>query len=95
MNQENIKMTDNEITEIKTLQSQFQQKIFQLGQLYLKKLQTESVVKSLHDEELKLGTEWKGLQKKESELIDTLLNKYGEGSLDLNNGIFVSEKKSS
>ncbi len=94
MSQENIKMTDDEIAEIKILQDKFQKKIFQLGQLYLKKLQTESVVKSLNEEELKLGNEWKILQKTESELIDKLLNKYGEGSLDLSNGIFISEKKS-
>ena len=35
---EKIKMTDNELMEVKILQEKFQQKIFQMGQWYLQNM---------------------------------------------------------
>ena len=87
-----VKMSDSEIVEVKILQEKFQQKVFQLGQLYLQKKQAEEAVKVVNDKEIKCLEEWSNLQKMENELIDKLLNKYGEGSLDLNAGTFVSDK---
>ena len=92
---EQIKMVDNEVAEVKMLQEKFQQKIFQLGQLYLRKMQAEIEVKNVGTEETKLKDEWVGLQKMENELMDKLLKKYGEGSLDLVAGVFISDKKTS
>jgi hypothetical protein len=91
---EKIKMTDSELAEVKMLQEKFQQKVFQLGQLSLQKMQLETTTKSINEQETKLKDEWNGLQKMENELIEKLLSKYGEGSLDLQSGTFVSEKKS-
>ena len=42
-----IKITDSEIMEVKLLQEKFQQKIFELGRLYLQKLQIESTAKNI------------------------------------------------
>ena len=92
---EQIKMTDMELSEVKMIQEKFQQKVFQLGQLSLQKKQLEVSTKTLNDQESKTWEEWVALQKMETELIDKLLAKYGEGSLDLNAGTFISEKKSS
>lgn len=91
---ESIKMTEGELLEVRTMQDKFQQKIFQLGQLYLQKLQAEATMKSISDSEVKLKDEWLGLQKVEAELIDSFLKKYGEGSLDLQSGTFISDKVS-
>jgi hypothetical protein len=93
MSDEKIKMTDSEILEIKLLQEKFQQKVFQLGQLYLQKMQVEASIKTLNEQEIKLRDEWLSLQKMENELIDKMLTKYGEGSLDLKAGTFVIDKK--
>lgn len=90
---ETVKMTDTELVEVRALQEKFQQKMFQLGQNSLQRLQATSTLKLADEQEVKLGDEWLGLQKEESQLIDKLLAKYGEGSLDLNAGTFVSEKK--
>jgi hypothetical protein len=92
---EKIKMTDNELAEVRMLQEKFQQKIFQLGRLYLQKMNTEATMKSINEQEIKMRDEWNNLQKMENELIDKLLQKYGEGSLNLQEGTFVSEKSSS
>jgi len=87
MSDEKIKITDNEIMEVKLLQDKFQQKIFELGRLYLQKLQIESTSRNIVDQE------WVPLQKMENELMDKLLKKYGEGALDLGAGTFIPEKK--
>ena len=91
---EKVKMTESEVAEVKMLQEKFQQKIFQLGQWALQKMDAEERTKAANQLEIKLQEEWKSLQKMENELIEKLLNKYGEGKLDLANGIFVSEKNS-
>jgi len=90
---EQIKMTDSELTEVQTLQNKFQQKMFQFGQLYLQKIQTEKTLKYISEQEVILEGEWTTLQKEENSLIETLLKKYGEGSLDLKAGTFISDKK--
>ena len=90
---EQIKMTDGELTEVRVLQEKFQQKVFQLGQNALQKLQAKNTLKIADDQESKLSEDWVGLQKEETQLIDKLLAKYGEGSLDLQAGTFISEKK--
>lgn len=93
MSDEKIKMTDSEILEIKLLQEKFQQKVFQLGQLYLQKMQVEASIKTLNEQEIKLRDEWLSIQKMENELIDKMLAKYGEGQLNLVKGEFIPEKK--
>jgi predicted transcriptional regulator len=90
---ETIKMTDTELVEVRALQEKFQQKMFQLGQNTLQRLQATSTLKVANEQETKLGDEWVALQKEENQLIDKLLAKYGEGSLDLNAGTFIAEKK--
>ena len=89
---EKIKMTDNEIAEVKMLQEKFQQKIFQMGQWYLQNMDAKARTKTVNEQAIKLEDEWNSLQKMETELIDKLLTKYGEGSLDLQSGTFISEK---
>ena len=80
-------MSDGEIMEVKLLQEKFQQKIFELGRLYLQKLQVESAAKNIMDHE------WIPMQKMENELMEKLLKKYGEGNLDVTAGTFIPEKK--
>lgn len=88
-----IKMNENELAEVRMLQEKFQQKLYQLGQLFLQKKQMEVASKNLAEQETKTWDEWVSLQKMENELMDNLLKKYGEGSLDLGAGTFIPEKK--
>ena len=83
---DSIKMNDNELAEVRMLQEKFQQKIFQLGRI-------EVAFRDLANQKNKALEEWTNLQKMESELMDKLLKKYGEGSLDLNAGTFIPEQK--
>ena len=90
---EQIKMTDGELTEVRTLQDKFQQKTVQLGLLYLHKLKTERALKGIVKQEDQIVSDWDSLEKAETDLINKLLEKYGEGSLDLQSGTFIVEKK--
>ena len=90
---DSIKMSETELAEVRMLQEKFQQKLYQLGQLFLQKKQMEVAAKNLSEQETKTWDEWTGLQKMENELMDKLLKKYGEGALDLGAGTFIPEKK--
>ena len=90
---DSIKMTEGELAEVRMLQEKFQQKIFELGRLLLQKKQMDTAAKNLAEQETKTWDEWTGLQKMENELMDKLLKKYGEGSLDLGAGSFIPDKK--
>ena len=94
MNNESIKMSDIELSEVRMLQEKFQQKVFQFGHSSMKQKQLKKELKFAEEEEDKLWNEWYGLQKMETELIDKLLKKYGEGSLDMSAGMFIPEEKS-
>jgi hypothetical protein len=90
---EQIKLTEVEVKEIRGLQDSFQKKIFQIGQLRLNKLKMEKSLAEIVKTEEKLMSEWTTLETNETTLIDTLLKKYGEGALDLTSGTFTPDKK--
>ena len=56
-------------------------------------MDVDEKVKSINEQEVKLKAEWNNIKKMEDELINKLLSKYGEGSLDLQEGTFISEGK--
>lgn len=87
-----IKMDDSELQEVQQLQSKFQQNIFHLGKNTLNAIQAKRALETTQDREVKLMDELATLQKDESELIDKFLKKYGEGSLNLEEGVFISDK---
>jgi hypothetical protein len=90
---EPIKISENELAEIKMLQDKFQEKTFSMGLLYLEKMQVDEIIKNLTKKEQDLQDEWNNLKNMENGLIDKLIKVYGEGYLDLNKGLFVPEKK--
>ena len=91
-NTNQIKMTEDELKEIRDIQKKFQDTHYQFGNIYLEKIQVEEAIKTIAEKETSLISTWKSLQKEENELINKILKKYGEGSLNLKDGIFISEK---
>lgn len=83
-----IKFTEEEMQEIAGLQAKYQQKILELGQVQLAKIDLEQSQKNLTERTEKILVEWKDLQKNEETLINTLASKYGNGSLNLRDGTF-------
>lgn len=84
------KLTDAEFSEIKMLQGKFQESIFKLGNLQVEKMELDRLVTQFVENEKKLKEEWQTLQKLERSLLDKIIEKYGEGNLNMVDGTFVS-----
>ena len=76
------KFTEEEINTLRSFQSRMDQVINQLGRVNLSKIK-------LNEQENLLKDEIKNIEKAEQELAQTLTNKYGKGSLDMETGTFT------
>jgi len=92
MSENILKMTDGELAEIKLLKDKFQQKVYELGNLQIQKIQLEKNLKTISNQESKLKDEWDNLLKMDEEFVQTLLQKYGEGRLDVSKGVFIRDE---
>lgn len=92
MNEE-IKISPETLAEIKLLQSKFQEGIFKFGNLKIEKLELDKLNTNFIEKEKQLEEEWTSLQKLETGLLDKIVKTYGEGSLNLTDGIFVPTQK--
>ena len=76
------KFTQEELNTLKNFQSRLDQLVTQLGRVHLSKIK-------LNEQENMLKDEIKKIEKEEQELAQTLTNKYGRGSLDIETGNFT------
>lgn len=83
-----IKITEAELAEVKMLQSKFQGIIYKLGNLQIEKMELDRLVTEFVEKEKALKNEWSSLQKLEQDLLDKIVQKYGEGNLSMTDGTF-------
>lgn len=83
-----IKFTEQEMQSIAKLQSDYQQYIYILGQIDLEKTDLEQQIQELQNKRNEVFENWKKVQKEESDLINSLSQKYGDGSLNIKDGTF-------
>ena len=83
-----IKFTDEEMVSIAKLQNDYQQSIYMLGQIDLEKTDLEQQLKDLNTRRNEIFENWKKTQQDENNLLSTLSQKYGYGSLSLKDGTF-------
>ena len=83
------KITEAELAEIKMLQAKFQESIFKLGNLQIEKMELDRLVTEFVEKEKLLKEEWTSLQKLERGLLDKIVQTYGEGNLNMNDGTFA------
>jgi chromosome segregation ATPase len=83
-----VKFTDTEMQSIDKLQLGYQQSIYTLGQLELEKTDLEQQLQDLKNKRTEIFDNWKKLQQKESDILNSLSQKYGDGSLSLKDGTF-------
>lgn len=86
---ETIKITEEEMAEIKLLQSKFQESIYKLGILQTEKMELDQRVTNFVEKEKQLKDEWVSIQKLEQGLMDKISQKYGEGSLNMTDSTFT------
>jgi hypothetical protein len=90
---EKIKISEEELKLFQELQTKVQEKLLQFGKLYIEKLQVEQTIKNITGHEGVLVAELEDLQKQETALVENMLKKYGEGSLDIKSGMFIRDNK--
>ena len=76
------KFTEDELKALKSLQDQSQLATLQFGQLYLSKLKLE-------EQESRLKNQLQQLEQEESKIAQTLTEKYGKGTIDIESGEFT------
>ncbi len=86
------KFTEEEMVEIKTIQDKYSALGVQLVQLKLARKTSEDYLKLLESEEQTIEGEITQTNIKEKELADSLNEKYGIGSLDMETGEFTPNK---
>ncbi len=84
-----IKITETIITEIKMLQTKFQEGVYKLGNLQVEKMELDRVTAEFILKEKRTKEEWQSLQKLEQDLMDKIVKTYGEGNLNLADGTFI------
>lgn len=79
---EPIKVTEEDITKVKSLQDKYTEIVARLGQLQLDKSRINQL-------ETELLENFKQLQKDEESIVTEMNTKYGPGQLDVESGLFT------
>ena len=77
-----VSFSPKELKQLRDLRLEIDQLAIQLGQLSISEIK-------LNEQENMLKNEIKKIEKEEQELAQTLTNKYGRGSLDIETGTFT------
>mgnify|MGYP003628407888 FL=1 len=86
------KFTEQEMQSIKEVQEEYSKVGVQLVQIKLARKNSEDYLKQLQEQEDVITQTILELSEKEKEIADTLNDKYGVGSLDMESGEFTSNK---
>lgn len=89
---EPIKLQETELQALQTLQSRYQEKVFQFGQLYLDRIALDEKIKQLADAEQKVKTELSEVQQDEQRWMNDIATRYGDGTLSLKDGTFIPKQ---
>ena len=89
---EDIKFTEHEMTSLKQLQEDYTTKQEQLGQISVQRILLNQQIDSLQQRQEQLEKEYVEVQQREQGLVKTLNDKYGQGQLDPNTGVFTPTK---
>ena len=84
-----VKFTKKEIESLENLRNAYAFIQNSLGNLEIQRLQTEQTLERIHNERLRLETQYVQEQVNENNLISNLTEKYGMGNLDITTGKFT------
>ena len=89
---EQIKFTEEEMKTLRGLQDSYTEKQSELGQLSVQRILLNQQLDALDERQTFLENEYKKIQQKEADFVKTLNNKYGQGQLDPDTGVFTPIK---
>jgi len=87
-----IKFTKDELNSIEELRNNYNSVTNALGMLEVSRMQTEKRLEAIEGDKIRLETQYEQLTMAEKELINSLTEKYGQGSIDINSGVFTPVK---
>jgi predicted nuclease with TOPRIM domain len=85
------KLSNEELEELKSIQSKYLELTAQLGQIHLEKISLTLALSSLEEELSKLQGVFLELKEQESKIQEAFTKKYGLGTVNLESGEFISE----
>ena len=86
---EPTKFTDEELTSLQELQNTYASISTQFGQVKVSRINLERQLNALDEAEDNLTTDWETNRQTESDLVKTLNEKYGAGTLNPTTGEFT------
>ena len=89
MADQETKFSEEELKSLQDLQTSYQQKQLQFGQLEVQRLLVTQQLDSLDSAKAKLEVEYGEVQDTERKLVQSLNEKYGPGNLDPATGVFT------
>ena len=85
---EEVKFTEDELTQVQNIQKSYQNTQIQFGQLKLSQIR-------LDEQEVELEEALKSIQDEEKKFLEGITEKYGQGTLNPETGVFTpTENKS-
>ena len=84
-----IKFSEEELKELGELQTSYQEKQAQLGQIAVQKILLNQQVEAIENRQTELESEYEAVQQSERDLVQKLNEKYGPGQLDPQTGVFT------
>ena len=85
---EEVKFTEEELTQVQNIQKSYQNVQIQFGQLKLAQIR-------LDEQEVDLEEALKSIQDEEKKFLDGITDKYGQGTLNPETGVFTSTENKS
>jgi oligoribonuclease NrnB/cAMP/cGMP phosphodiesterase (DHH superfamily) len=79
-------LTPNELVSIKELQTKYNQTILEIGAAEAQLIIFQENIEKLTEAKKGLVSDLKTIEQKESELVKTLQEKYGQGSINIETG---------
>ena len=84
-----IKFSEEELQSLSDLSTNYQNIQSSFGQLRVQRILNQQQADALEEAEVKMEADYKDVQDKERELVQSLNEKYGPGSLDPQTGVFT------
>ena len=88
---EPVKFTEEELTSLQELQNTYVSISTQFGQTKVSRMNLERQIQNIDEVEHQLEQNWEENRKTESELVKSLNEKYGAGSLNPTTGEFIPQ----
>ena len=88
---EPVKFTDEELSSLQELQNTYASISTQFGQVKVSRINLEKQIENLDDAENQLEQSWEENRQTKSDLVKSLNEKYGAGSLNPTTGEFIPQ----